>query len=564
MQRRMKNISQVSKTIFQANNLGETKPIINIGGSDRTKFVPNINMSFFDDEFYFNLNRKDKIINNEIVIFNNNKISQTTDDVDEYYIDEKGNLKWDITWNKKPKNLNLEFDISCSDNLSFLYQDTLFNDWLKTFEKSPSKFSTFESYAKRHHRPLNAEGSYAVYCDKRNNKYKTGKLFHIYAVTLIDAVGNTKIVSIKIEDKKLKIELPEKFFEDAVYPVKADPEFGYHTIGASYLEIWSDDVPWGSVYDAYTASTGDIITQLSWYGNTYGASGTLQISAYTVSGGNLSVRLGSVKNITYDVTTQWYDTATISDAMSNGVTYGIGFTAYGGGRDARVYYDTSGTNYAQSHDTSENLPATWSVSSTAGYIFSLYAVYTGGGGSPSASPSVSPSVSPSGSPSISLSVSPSFSPSISPSISPSVSPSASPSGAPPEQDYTRGDYIVLPGDDTDLETNYSSQDLIDVTSKDDIRVGQSANQQYMIHQFKEYIESANSCTVEAELQSTLAPSSSTVYLQVYNQNTSTWETLDSDNSSNADTDFTLEGSVPNLTNYIIDNMVSFRIYQLAL
>jgi hypothetical protein len=66
-------------------------------------------------------------------------------------------------------------------------------------------------------------------------------------------------------------------------------------------------------------------------------------------------------------------------------------------------------------------------------------------------------------------------------------------------------------------------------------------------------------------KTTLAPSSSTVYLQIYNRNTSEWETVDSDNSSSADVSFQLQANILDLTNYKdIDTYISCRIYQEAI
>ena len=64
-------------------------------------------------------------------------------------------------------------------------------------------------------------------------------------------------------------------------------------------------------------------------------------------------------------------------------------------------------------------------------------------------------------------------------------------------------------------------------------------------------------------QSTLAPSLSTVYLQIYNRTTELWETIDSDNATAANTTFTLTSTVDSgLVNYYDgEYWVSFRIYQ---
>jgi len=57
---------------------------------------------------------------------------------------------------------------------------------------------------------------------------------------------------------------------------------------------------------------------------------------------------------------------------------------------------------------------------------------------------------------------------------------------------------------------------------------------------------------------------STVYLQIYNHNTLSWDTIDSDNASPANADFDLEANVGDLTNYKDgSNIVSCRVYQQA-
>jgi hypothetical protein len=151
----------------------------------------------------------------------------------------------------------------------------------------------------------------------------------------------------------------------------------------------------------------------------------------------------------------------------------------------------------------------------------------------------------------------------SPSPSASVSPSVSPSPSPGYEGYTRGDYSALPSDDTDLETNYSSQDYIDVDAKDTVRVTQQATDEYAIHQFKDFI-SGNSVTVSCNLQSDIACSQSTIYLQIYNRDLSTWETMDSDSTTSANTDLDLEGTKTDLTDYKdAQGLISCRVYQLA-
>jgi len=97
-----------------------------------------------------------------------------------------------------------------------------------------------------------------------------------------------------------------------------------------------------------------------------------------------------------------------------------------------------------------------------------------------------------------------------------------------------------------------------------VRVGQTGSNQFMIHEYKDFVGDNTQCTLICNLQTTLVPTESTVYLQIYNRNTTSWDNVDSNNSASADTDFTLTGVVADLTNYKDDqSIISCRVYQEA-
>jgi len=134
------------------------------------------------------------------------------------------------------------------------------------------------------------------------------------------------------------------------------------------------------------------------------------------------------------------------------------------------------------------------------------------------------------------------------------------------EDYSRFYYVSLPSDDTDLTTAYSEQDYIDVSLEDGVRVSQNAiGGDFTIHQFKNFVGSDNSCIVEWRGQTNQAPSINAVYLQIYNQNTSMWGTIDFDNSSLADINFILTATISDLTDYKDGNLlISCRVWQQSL
>ena len=130
--------------------------------------------------------------------------------------------------------------------------------------------------------------------------------------------------------------------------------------------------------------------------------------------------------------------------------------------------------------------------------------------------------------------------------------------------YTRGEYVALPGNDNNLTTNYSVPEVDKVSLVDGQTVGQTATENYMIHQFKSFVGDNPSCQVTWTGQSSLAPSASIVKLQIYNIDTTTWVDVATNNAIGADTDFTLSGPIADLSPYTdTSNVITCRVWQEA-
>ena len=102
------------------------------------------------------------------------------------------------------------------------------------------------------------------------------------------------------------------------------------------------------------------------------------------------------------------------------------------------------------------------------------------------------------------------------------------------------------------------------TNDDTTYVVQTGMVEYMVHQFKNFVGTRPSCNLYWNGKSDLAPSASIVKLQAYNQVTTTWTDVDTDNVTGAETDFDLNGSIPDLTNFVDNGVVSCRVWQQAL
>jgi len=134
--------------------------------------------------------------------------------------------------------------------------------------------------------------------------------------------------------------------------------------------------------------------------------------------------------------------------------------------------------------------------------------------------------------------------------------------------YSRWDEKTLPTDDDDLETLFISTEYTKVSTSDNQYVDQEGNFYWMFEFKDKNTNNTDKIKVNWEGQSDLAPSTSTVYLQIYNQTDGIWENIDSDNATAANTDFTLSGSqfaqvdkyYKKIGNYY---WVSCRVYQQA-
>jgi len=113
-------------------------------------------------------------------------------------------------------------------------------------------------------------------------------------------------------------------------------------------------------------------------------------------------------------------------------------------------------------------------------------------------------------------------------------------------------------DKTNLSIIYTDQEVIDVTSDDGVRVGLTGTSPtYLLHQYKIRANNNNdSMLIHVNLQTTLSPTSSPVYLQIWNVTTSLWETIATEDSTAENVDFYLVGRITSNQNDYYDKAVS--------
>lgn len=136
--------------------------------------------------------------------------------------------------------------------------------------------------------------------------------------------------------------------------------------------------------------------------------------------------------------------------------------------------------------------------------------------------------------------------------------------------FSKGAYTILPSNDNDLSYLYTSQQLSDVAIDDSTRVSESAILQYAVHEFKQTAGISDlAMNISCDLQTDIAPSHSPVVLEVFDHNSNQWVEVTRDDSSGANTDFTLtftvnSGSNPTFANAKnVNRVISCRVWQHA-
>lgn len=109
--------------------------------------------------------------------------------------------------------------------------------------------------------------------------------------------------------------------------------------------------------------------------------------------------------------------------------------------------------------------------------------------------------------------------------------------------YTREAIATLPTDDDNLDIFFIDEEYTDVETDNDVYVDMSTDVANWVFEFKDKNNNnTDKIKISWKGKTDLAPSSSTVYLQIYNQVDEQWETIASDGATGADTEFTLAGS----------------------
>jgi len=365
-----------------------------VGDIKQETFYPQIKIMKWDNEVNFSMRLLDD--NSGVSCLDGTKIKYIKEDIETHFYELDEGFEFEIILKEKPKSNVLNFTLQ-HKGLDFYFQPEITDeeaqedlDSLQSVKEDPTVSEEIKATlpntieeAKRYIRPDKVVNSYAVYHNsKANNKYKTGKAFHLYRPLAIDSKGRKTWCDINLnpEENTANIAIPQEFLDKAVYPISIDPDFGYTAIAGSSFNV-SNAWCGANVYSGYiyAASTGDTIKSFSWYGMQYSSLRTIDVAVYSMPSGTIDggSRLATAE--TFEVTTTSFTWVSVDtdQEMSNGVTYAVAFGRPSG--TVRGKYDTVNgipdSRYTGGSPPGYWLPATWSESSTQDRRYTVYATY---------------------------------------------------------------------------------------------------------------------------------------------------------------------------------------------
>ena len=204
-----------------------------IGGRDAAtggKCIPQVALERWWDEktgdyhAWLSINHPDRV-DAETEAFADNKISLSVgSNTHEIYEKPGGIIAHDVSMARAWGSSSVAFDIKKSAGVSLNLQPPL------------SQAEIDEGCQ----RPENVVWSIAVYADRANGRFKTGKLCHIYRPKWTDAEKRESWGWWEIDEGAGQIIAwaDERWLAEAAYPVRLDPDVGYSSEGASISDFY--------------------------------------------------------------------------------------------------------------------------------------------------------------------------------------------------------------------------------------------------------------------------------------------------------------------------------------
>ncbi|RLG14059.1 MAG: hypothetical protein DRN66_02990, partial [Candidatus Nanohalarchaeota archaeon] len=284
-------------------------------------------------------------------------------------------MEYEVILKEKPNSNIIEMEIESQD-LGFYYQPPLNQEKQEEGLTCNETDCWDENGTNMVHRPENVVGSYAVYhknkkgdySKMRGKNYMAGKAFHIYRPKIIDTNGNWIWGKLNVDEKEgiLSITIPQEFLDNAVYPIKIDPTFGYDTVGGSHVTIN------GRISGTYFMGDAGTANSLTGYFQKYFS----QKSKGAIYKQSDNTFVAETNEVTAANGCNWYEHTFSSPPTITAQNYYL--VMWGATNNDILYYDTGG-NGGYDVETYGTFPANW-VPTSEDRKYSIYCTYTAGGG----------------------------------------------------------------------------------------------------------------------------------------------------------------------------------------
>ncbi len=361
-------------------NTADVRTDITIGG-ETEKFVPNINASKWDDECWLNINHPD-VVNSETETFVDDKIEiEIGNNIHRYYVKPNGRLEYEIVLKAKPVSNKIELDLDFPDGLSFIFQGTSADEYVK----DSMGFNTFEEFESGITRPDNTVNSYIMMWKKSNNQYKTGIFGCIYRLKATDTNKNELWLNQDITGKKWTIEIDQAWLNNATYPVTIGPDLGNSTQGIISAVNGGDS--WTASHDTSDGTGGNTIQMHVYCKNESGSTDNFKVAIYDDDAGNNRPEDRLLTNVEVEVLDGFDGKKDVNyvTALAANTKYWLAKVEEAGLR-IETYYVADGANrHNFRNGAGYELSANWTDAGTNNTTrWNIWADYAAAGGSPGA------------------------------------------------------------------------------------------------------------------------------------------------------------------------------------
>lgn len=252
-------------------SLGDINTLATVAGYglDKNKAYPSINSSAHEDEFYFNVALIGADIVDKPVLSDGVAEFISKGMLQRYFVNSDGSMEWEIVMAEKPASNVVELRVKHS-GLSFTKQVIT----LEHLEIMPGAAYSYDW----------SKDSISVYCNKRNNGYRTGRVGCIRRAWLRDSKGAFTWLDMNIYpdgfgQERLVIIFPSDFIDKATKPLTFGPSIGYEDQGALNSTI-------NSLFGFRPVQLGALggeVTALKWW-NGLSSSGVAKAALCNTSG----------------------------------------------------------------------------------------------------------------------------------------------------------------------------------------------------------------------------------------------------------------------------------------